>query len=93
MKITYLPLEAKSQPGDQIVTSGLGGIFPKGILIGTIREVEKEQSGMVLSALIEPRVNFNRLEEVLIILDREKARLRHPNPAIQETEGEGEPLS
>jgi rod shape-determining protein MreC len=94
LKITYLPLEAKSQPGDQIITSGMGGIFPKGILIGTIREVEKEQSGMVLSALIEPRVNFNRLEEVLIILDPGKSKTLPPEPGdTGEAGGEGEPLS
>ncbi len=69
LRITYLPLEAKIQPGDVLITSGLGGIFPKGILIGTIKEVIQDQPGMVLSALIEPRVNFNRLEEVLIILE------------------------
>ncbi|NLA11309.1 MAG: rod shape-determining protein MreC [Firmicutes bacterium] len=84
LRITYLPLEANIQPGDLIITSGLGGIFPKGILIGTVREVEQDQSGMVLAALIEPRVNFNRLEEVLIILQPEKA----PFPAEDAEEGE-----
>lgn len=69
LKLTYLPMEAKIQPGDVIISSGLGGIFPKGILIGTVKEVVREQPGMVLSALVEPRVNFNRLEEVLIILN------------------------
>lgn len=94
LKITYLPLEAKSQPGDQVITSGLGGIFPKGILIGTIREVEKEQPGMVLSAFIEPRVNFNRLEEIFIILDSGKKGLAPTKSGeTGETAEEGEPLS
>jgi rod shape-determining protein MreC len=68
LKISYLPPEAKIQPGDVVISSGLGGIFPKGILIGTIKEVVDDKPDMVLSALIEPRVNFNRLEEVLIII-------------------------
>lgn len=68
LKISYLPPEAKIQPGDVVISSGLGGIFPKGILIGTIKEVIDDKPDMVLSALIEPRVNFNRLEEVLIII-------------------------
>lgn len=91
LKITYLSPEAGSQPGDMIVTSGLGGIFPKGILIGTVREVDKEQPGMTLSALIEPRVNFNRLEEVLIILQPGKDRVT--SLESEEPGKEGEPLS
>ncbi len=67
--ITYLPLETQIQPGDLIISSGTGGIFPKGLLIGTVLELVQDQPGMILSALIEPRVNFNRLEEVLIILE------------------------
>ncbi len=69
LKISYLPPEAKIQPGDVVITSGLGGVFPKGLVIGTIKEVLPDPSGMILSALIEPRVNFNRLEEVLIIVE------------------------
>jgi rod shape-determining protein MreC len=98
LKITYLPLEAKIQPGDVIISSGMGGIFPKGILIGTVEEVIQDQPGMVLSALIEPRVNFNRLEEVLIILEagetpeppsetEEAGEIPEPSP---KTEGAGE---
>lgn len=69
LKITYLPVEAKVLPGDAIITSGTGGLFPKGLFIGTVTEVIQDQPGMVLSALIGPGVNFNRLEEVLIILE------------------------
>ena len=88
LKITFLSPEAKSQPGDIIVTSGLGGVFPKGLLIGTVKEIDQEQPGMTLTALVEPRVNFNRLEEVLIILKpgKEKALSTEPRK-------EGEPLS
>lgn len=69
LQMTKLSPEANIQPGDVIISSGLGGIFPKGLQIGTVRKVYDDQYGLMLSALIEPRVNFNRLEEVLIILD------------------------
>ncbi len=88
LRITYLPMETNSQPGDLVVTSGLGGIFPKGILIGTVREVSQDQSGMVLSAMIEPRVNFNRLEEVLIILQPGEVAVPTPDPKNGGEEGE-----
>lgn len=84
--ITYLPLETKIQPGDLIISSGTGGIFPKGILIGTVLELIQDHPGMILSALIEPRVNFNRLEEVLIILE---AGLTVESPSEMEEGGEG----
>ncbi len=87
LKITYLPLEAKIQPGDVIITSGMGGIFPKGILIGAVAELVQDQPGMVLSALIGPRVNFNRLEEVLIIL--EAAAYEEDPPAEEQETEEG----
>lgn len=88
LKITYLPMDTNSQPGDLVLTSGWGGIFPKGLLIGTVQEVSQDQSGMVLSALVKPRVNFNRLEEVLIILQPGK----EAPPLPDDGEG-GEPAS
>ena len=73
LKITYLPPEAKIQPGDAVISSGLGGVFPKGLIIGTVTEVAPDQFGLVLSGIIEPGVNFNRLEEVLIVLRQGEA--------------------
>lgn len=69
LRMTYLPPETKIQPGDAVISSGLGGVFPKGLFIGTVKEVGLDQFGLVLSAVLEPGVNFNRLEEVLIVLE------------------------
>ena len=68
LRMTNLPPEANIQPGDEVISSGLGGIFPRGLYIGTVKEVGEDQFGLVLSAIIQPKVNFNRLEEVLIVL-------------------------
>ena len=68
LRLTNLPLEANVLPGDQVISSGLGGIFPKGLYIGKIKELTEDQPGLVLTAVIEPQVNFNRLEEILIVL-------------------------
>ena len=64
-----LPLDANIQTGDAIISSGLGGIFPKGLVIGHVVEVEKDQYGLLQQALVAPAVNFNRLEEVFIVID------------------------
>lgn len=68
LRIINLPPEADILPGDLIISSGLGGIFPYGIAIGTVKAIEDDHLSLVKSALVEPRVNFNRLEEVFIVM-------------------------
>lgn len=63
----YLPTEADLAPGDIVITSGFSAFSPKGILIGKIAEIGKEFSGLSLYCLIKPAVDFNRLEEVLVV--------------------------
>ncbi|PKM83782.1 MAG: rod shape-determining protein MreC [Firmicutes bacterium HGW-Firmicutes-13] len=59
--------EANIQKGDVIVSSGLGGVFPPGFVIGCVIEVGQDEYGLLKSALIEPAVSFNRLEEVFVV--------------------------
>ncbi len=54
--------------GDTIVTSGIGGIFPKGLPIGEVTMVKKGEYGIFQTVEIRPRVNISKLEEVLVIL-------------------------
>jgi rod shape-determining protein MreC len=68
LKMSNLPPDTNIQSGDVIVTSGLGGVFPKGIFIGTVKGIADEPFTLVMSVVIEPRVNFNRLEEVFIVM-------------------------
>jgi rod shape-determining protein MreC len=53
--------------GDAIVTSGLDGIFPRGLLVGTISSVHREGPGLFLGVRIAPAVDFKELEQVLIL--------------------------
>ena len=54
--------------GDGIITSGLGGVFPKGLVVGYVRSVQRERSGLFQTVEVEPAVDFSRLEEVLVVL-------------------------
>lgn len=54
--------------GDIVVTSGLDGVFPKGLRIGTISEVTKKNSGIFQDVIVTPFVDFETIEEVLVIL-------------------------
>lgn len=63
----FLPGEAKLERRDLVITSGMGGIYPKGIPIGYIKRIHRERATSSIWAEVEPSVNFNRLEEVLIV--------------------------
>lgn len=54
--------------GDTVTASGVGGIFPKGLVIGEVTMVRKGEYGMFQSITIRPAVNISRLEEVLVLL-------------------------
>ncbi len=58
--------------GDIIVSSGLDGVYPKGLRLGKVSSVLKKDSGIFQDVKVEPFVDFERLEEVLIVLDAEK---------------------
>lgn len=53
--------------GDSVETSGVGGIFPKGIKIGEIKEIRQVNNELDRYAIIEPAVDFNRLEDVFVL--------------------------
>ncbi len=66
-RLKYIPLLSNARPGDHIVTSGLVGGFPRGIPIGTIIRIDKEEEALFQSAELSPDVDPNRVEEVLVI--------------------------
>ncbi len=59
--------EADITPGDMIVTSGLSHVYPKGLIIGIVDSVGAENGGLVTMAKVSPAVDFDRLEEVLVM--------------------------
>lgn len=69
--------------GDKIVTSGFGGLYPKGLLVGEVVDIVNDEGGLLKYAVLKPAVDFDRLEEVLVIV-----RSREPlpeSPAIGQT--------
>lgn len=70
LKMTFLDPQAKVQVGDMIVSSGLGGIYPKGVPIGRVFAVGEEKGHLMLFAMVKPSVSFSKLEELLCIKSR-----------------------
>lgn len=67
MRITNIPIGVSLIEGDKIETSGLGGIYPKGILIGKVRSFEQKSNPVENEAIIESYVDFDKLETVAVI--------------------------
>jgi len=65
-----IPLRTQVEPGDLIVSSGMGGIFPKGIPVGTVAELEQEEEiGIKLRAKLTPAVDLDQVSEVFVLAD------------------------
>lgn len=67
LKASNISTNANLIQGDKIETSGMGGIYQKGILVGTIKKIENTRNIVDRYALIEPAVDFNKVETVLVI--------------------------
>ena len=67
LKVRYLPLMADIAIGDEVVTSGMGGVFPKGIPLGRVIAAERRSGALFQEATLAPNVDLSRLEEVLIL--------------------------
>ncbi len=69
-ELKYVSSSDDVRPGDLVVTSGLCGIFPKGLPIGNVLRVEKDSVGIFQSVEVVPSVDLNKLEEISILFLR-----------------------
>ncbi|NQT47240.1 MAG: rod shape-determining protein MreC [Candidatus Omnitrophica bacterium] len=68
-EVIYLDKDAEILSGDRVITSGMGGVFPKGLYVGDVVEAYKDKLGMSQVALIEPAQDLDRMEEVLCLVE------------------------
>ncbi len=80
-QLKYLLRAEEVAVGDVVVTSGLGGNFPKGLMVGEIKKVDKKGHGVFQYAELVPSVDMTQLEEVFVIMEP------LPPPPIQEEKG------
>lgn len=67
--LRYLNKDSDVNRGDRVYTSGLGGVYPKGLLLGTISDLRYEDNGLSLDAVLIPSVDFRSLREIFVITD------------------------
>jgi rod shape-determining protein MreC len=70
MLLEGAPFQADLPAGTELVTSGLGGIFPRGIPIGTVARQTAEEAGWAKSYLVEPAVHPDAVREVMVLIAR-----------------------
>ncbi len=66
-RLSYLPGESSAEAGDIVLTSGLGSIYPSGIVIGEVLEVLPEEHNISSYAIVEPSVDFENINYVMVI--------------------------
>ena len=67
-KVEYVLKDEDIKPGDILITSGLEGIFPKGIVVGKVLDVRDQKEGLFKEIWAKTAVNFGHLEEVLVLV-------------------------
>ena len=67
VQMEYLDPKTAIAPGDLIVTSGKGGVYPQQVIIGTVQEVIQSKVDVSLTALVRPAVDLNRITSVMVI--------------------------
>jgi rod shape-determining protein MreC len=79
LQLQYVLRKHDIHEGDVVISSGLDGVFPKGIRIGYVNEVDKPDSGIFQQLAVTPYADFEKLEEVLVVLDPpEQPELKEP---------------
>ena len=68
LELRQINRRAKIKEGDRVITSGLGRIYPKGVLLGTVVEVKHKSYELFKTAVLEPAINFDQIEEVFVII-------------------------
>jgi rod shape-determining protein MreC len=69
-RLAYLHRSEEIEPGDLVLASGLDGVYPKGVLVGTILKAETKDPELFQRVEIKPSVDFRRLEDVMVLCEK-----------------------
>jgi len=72
LTLKYAVRDADIAAGDLLVTSGMGGVFPKGLSLGKIEIVERDELALFQGVQVVPEVDFSHLEEVMVLMGEER---------------------
>ena len=92
-QMVNIPKNADVVEGDVIVTSGFGGRYPKGLVVGLISSLQNDAGGLLKIGLIEPAVDFQKLEDVMVITASREAPPDPVQPPQQTPGTETDPVA
>jgi rod shape-determining protein MreC len=79
LQMKYIPQDEEVSVGDIALTSGLGGLVPKGLVIGQVTEVQQKEYETFQTATVRPAVDFSRVELALVITEFETVPVEEAN--------------
>lgn len=85
--LKYINRTESIEVGDRLITAGVGGIYPKGVKVGMVTDIDREASGMTLGVEITPSVDFHKLEEVLVLMPKVATTAQVTTPAPETVKG------
>jgi rod shape-determining protein MreC len=85
LRMKYIPQGEQIEVGDVVLTSGLGGVMPKGLVVGEVTEVQGKDYELHQEAVVKPAVDFRRLELALVITGFEPIPLDEETPPPEAT--------
>jgi len=68
LEMRQINQHANIKIGDRVISSGLGGLYPKGLLIGWVNEIRHQKHELFKTAILDSAVDFNQIEEVFVIV-------------------------
>ena len=92
-QMVNIPKNADVVEGDVIVTSGFGGIYPKGIIVGLVSSLKNDDGGLLKIGVLESAVDFQKLEDVLVITASREAPPEPIKPPTQTPGTETDPVT
>ena len=85
LTLEYVPIDMTVGEGDIVIASGSGGVYPRGIVIGTVRTIETDSSKLYHRIIVEPLFNIESCEEVLVLTGNETETERILNEELLQT--------
>ncbi len=85
--LKYINRTESIEVGDRLITAGVGGIYPKGVKVGMVTDIDREASGMTLGVEITPSVDFHKLEEVLVLMPKVATTAQVTTPVPETVKG------
>ncbi|MCL2332523.1 MAG: rod shape-determining protein MreC [Actinomycetia bacterium] len=81
LTMNFVSMNATVTAGDTVITSGLGGVFPKGLIVGQVSKVSKEVNSLYKVIQVQPANDMGQIEEVIILIDAPPDTTALPKPA------------